>query len=370
MSVLTILHAADLHLDSPFDSLPESKTRIRRGEQRKLLMRIASMSVTERADLVLLSGDLLDSGETFSETGEMLAHALSAIPCPVFIAPGNHDFYTDASPYARIFFEGRVHVFTKQQLQCVELPELGARVYGAAFTDKICPPLLENFRARQDGMLNLLCLHGEVTTGKSRYNPVSEEQLAASGLDYAAFGHIHQASGLKRAGACSYSWPGCPEGRGFDETGDKYINIVKIDRTTRAVSMEQRSVALRRCVVLEADISGGEALLAVHRLLPDDTERDIYRICLTGECETYPDLGKLYENLEGLFFHLEIQDGTVLKRDVWEKSGEDTLRGIFLKKLRERYDAANGDEERKQIEQAARCGLAALDNAEVPDCDY
>ena len=40
------------------------------------------------------------------------------------------------------------------------------------------------------------------------------------------------------------------------------------------------------------------------------------------------------------------------------------LRGIFLKKLRRRYDSAASDEEKKQIEQAARWGLAALNNAE------
>ena len=370
MSVLTILHAADLHLDSPFEALPAAKSRIRRGGQRELLMRLASAAVTEKADLVLLSGDLLDSGSTFSETGELLSHALSAIPCPVFISPGNHDYYTEASPYAGLFRDGRVRIFTKQQLECVELPELGARVYGAAFTDKLCPPLLQDFHAREDGKLNLLCMHAEVTSGKSRYNPVTEEQLAASGLDYAAFGHIHQASGLRKAGKCSYSWPGCPEGRGFDETGDRFINVVKIDRETRAVTLEQRSIALRRCVSLEADISGCEALLAVHRLLPDDTEKDIYRIRLVGECDSYPDLGKLNENLEGLFFHLELQDGTTLRRDVWEKAGEDTLRGIFLKRLKARYDAAASDEEKQRVEQAARWGLAALDNAEVPDCDY
>ena len=368
MSVLTVLHDADLHLDSPFDSLPGDKARIRREEQRKLLMKIASAAIAAKADLVLLSGDLLDSGEAFSETGDLLARALASVPCPVFISPANHDYYTESSPYAKLFAEGRVHVFQKQQLESVKLPELGVRVYGAAFTDRICPPLLENFRAQQDGLLNLLCIHGEVTAGRGRYNPVTEQQLAASGLDWAAFGHVHQASGLKKAGSCFYSWPGCPEGRGFDETGDRFVDIVKIDRETRAVTLNQVSVALRRCVELEADVSGGEALLAVHRLLPDDTEKDLYRIRLTGECETWPDVAKLYENLEGLFFHLEIADETRLRRDVWEKAGEDTLRGIFLRKLRERYDAA-GDEEKRLIEQAARFGLAALENSEVPDCD-
>ena len=55
---------------------------------------------------------------------------------------------------------------------------------------------------------------------------------------------------------------------------------------------------------------------------------------------------------------------TGVSRDVWDRAGEDTLRGLFLMRLRERYDAARSDAERRQIEQAARWGLAAIDNRE------
>jgi hypothetical protein len=39
MMPVKILHAADFHLDSPFESLPEDKARARRREQRGLLER-------------------------------------------------------------------------------------------------------------------------------------------------------------------------------------------------------------------------------------------------------------------------------------------------------------------------------------------
>lgn len=111
------------------------------------------------------------------------------------------------------------------------MPELGVRVWGAAFTDRVSGPLLRGFSApRQEGRLELLCLHGEVGVPSSRYDPVSEEELAASGLDYAAFGHVHSFSGLRRAGDCFYAWPGCPEGRGFDETGEKGVIIADVER--------------------------------------------------------------------------------------------------------------------------------------------
>ena len=62
--MLTIIHGADFHLDAPFAALPADKARERRGEQRELLNRLADLVEARRADLVLLSGDLLDGGET------------------------------------------------------------------------------------------------------------------------------------------------------------------------------------------------------------------------------------------------------------------------------------------------------------------
>ena len=61
MSALKILHAADLHLDSPFEALSANKAALRRAEQRELLSRLAELAVKEKVQLVLLAGDLMDS---------------------------------------------------------------------------------------------------------------------------------------------------------------------------------------------------------------------------------------------------------------------------------------------------------------------
>lgn len=358
-----ILHTADLHLDSPFEGLPSGKAAIRRSEQRALLTRLADLANAEQVDAVLLCGDLLDSGNTYFETGEELVRSLSRIEAPVLIAPGNHDWYSSKSPYARLKLPENVHVFTESAVRAVELPEKGLRVYGAAFTANRSGPLLTGFRAgRTEGVTNLLCLHGEPGVRESVYDPVSEEELANSGVDYAAFGHIHKASGLKKAGNTWYAWPGCPEGRGFDETGEKTVYIVELDGESCA--LRPVCVASRRYELLRADVTGSDALLAIHAQLPDDTVRDVYRIILTGEAEETPDLKRLHSSLAELFFELQLRDETRLRRDIWENAGEDTLRGLFLGKLRARYDAAKSEAERVRVEQAARWGLAALDNAE------
>ena len=53
--MIRILHAADLHLDSPFESLPEEKAALRRSEQRALLRSLAQLRAETGAELVLLS---------------------------------------------------------------------------------------------------------------------------------------------------------------------------------------------------------------------------------------------------------------------------------------------------------------------------
>ena len=220
--MLKIIHAADFHLDSPFSGLMPAGAVQRRREQRQLLERLAALVQARGADLVLLAGDLLDGDRVYRETVQALTAALGAMPCPVFLAPGNHDFYSGDSAYAAVDWPDNVHLFTGGEMEAVPLPELNCTVYGRAFLvphEEGSP--LSGFRAEGDG-LRLGVLHGEVGTDGG-YAPMTEEEIAASGLHYLALGHIHQCSGLKRAGDTFWAYPGCPEGRGFDETGDKGV---------------------------------------------------------------------------------------------------------------------------------------------------
>ncbi len=363
MRSIKIIHAADFHLDSPFQALSAAKAAVRREEQRDLLNVLAMLAADESADLMLLSGDLLDSENTYYETGEELIRSLSNVPCPVFISPGNHDCWTERSPWARLKLPENVHVFRENAVRFVSVPSADARVYGAAFTGRSAGALLKSFHAeRKPGVYNLLCMHGEVGNPNSPYNPISSEDLAASGIDYAALGHVHQASGLLRSGKTWYSWPGCPEGRGFDECGEKTVNIVELDGED--CRLRTACIASHRYETLQLDISDKDPLLLIHTTLPDDTVRDVYRITLTGETELAPDLRKLHQNLDEMFFSLQLEDKTRLRRDIWDRAGQDSLRGIFLARLRSRFEEAKDEGERARIEQAARWGLAALDNAE------
>ena len=71
--MLTIIPRGGFHLDAPFAALPPDKARARRAEQRELLDRLAGLAEERRADVVLLSGDLLDGNRNYQETVQALA---------------------------------------------------------------------------------------------------------------------------------------------------------------------------------------------------------------------------------------------------------------------------------------------------------
>lgn len=365
---LRILHTADLHMDSPFEALSSGKAAARRAELRELPGKIARLAVKEKVDIVLFSGDVLDSDSFFCETGEEFFRVMRNLPLPVFIAPGNHDYYSPKSPYARANLPSNVYVFTKNEMEFFDFTEYGFRVFGAAFTDRSSHPLLEGFSAQKiDGIADVMCIHGEIVSGASaangsKYNPVTLQQIADSGIDYIAFGHTHKASGLQHVGRTWYSVSGCPEGRGFDESGEKTVNIVELNGGK--CTLREVPVSSRKYETLSVDITGREPLLAVQMELPDETVRDIYRIVLTGETDSPVDIRRLCSNLSQYFFELSVSDRTHIRHDIWERAGDDTLRGLFLARMRRQYDAASGDAEKLNIEQAVRWGLAALDNRE------
>ena len=152
--MLNILHAADFHLDSPFSGLTAAQAAQRRQELRQLPARLAQLVQTEQADLVLLPGDLFDGERVYPETVAALAQALGEMAVPVFIAPGNHDFYGPQSPYARVNWPGNVHIFTTPDLESVELPDLNCVVHGCAFTaPRREDDPLAGFSASKDGKL-------------------------------------------------------------------------------------------------------------------------------------------------------------------------------------------------------------------------
>ena len=121
--MLQILHAADLHLDSPFAGLSPEQAAQRRGLQRQLPGQIVDLANDRGCQLLLLAGDVFDGERVCPETIEALQAAFARCRARVFIAPGNHDPYDSRSPWACASWPANVHLFTGAQ-ECVTLPEL------------------------------------------------------------------------------------------------------------------------------------------------------------------------------------------------------------------------------------------------------
>ena len=357
--MLKILHAADFHLDSPFSSLRAEQAALRRRELRQLPGRLARLAREEGADLVLLPGDLFDGGRVYPETLAALAQALGDMAVPVFIAPGNHDHYSPQSPYTRTDWPENVHIFTSPALEAVELPGLNCVVHGCAFTapHREDDPLF-CFLAPEDGRVHLLCVHGEVSqTEQGVYAPISPLSLARCGVRYAALGHIHACSGLQWAQRTAWAYPGCPEGRGFDELGEKGALLVSVDGD--AVSARFCPVCQRqyRIQPLELNPEAPEASL------PPGESPDLVRLLLRGEQAQPPDLAGLERAWADRFFYLELRDETTLPQNLWARREEDSLTGLFLRRMWALLNEAS-EEQRPRLLLAARFGLAALEGGE------
>ena len=350
---LKIIHSADWHLDSPFAGFSEQQRIVLKQEQRKIPGKVAQLARRENCDLVLLAGDIFD-GEATRDSMDILKKALAECGVPVFISPGNHDFCAPGSPWLEERWPENVHVFTGG-MESVSLPALDARVYGAGYQSMDCGPLLEGFRAEGRETYQIAVLHGDPTQKKSPYCPITAAQVRSSGLGYLALGHIHKA-GAFHAGDTLSAWPGCPMGRGWDETGEKGVCVVTLEKEAqvRAVTLDTL-----RFFDLKVDV-GDDAAASLEAVLPPAGSRDFYRVTLTGYGQT--DTAALKRRFAKVP-NLELRDETEQPVDPWADAGEDTLEGVYFHLLREIMEA--NPDHRDTIQLAAEISRKLLEGREV-----
>ena len=135
-----------------------------------------------------------------------------------------------------------------------------------------------------------------------------------------------------------------------------------------SVEAEFLPLARRRYRLVEAAVSPAqtpeEALLAA---LPADAAGDILRVVLTGESDVAGlDLAPLKALAETKCWSAQVLDRTTVRRDLWSRAEEDTLTGLFLRRMRLRLEGAADETERERLEEAVRFGLAALEHREEP----
>lgn len=370
--MIKVFHCADIHLDSPFSLFSPREAEKRRTELRAAFTSALMFAREKKADIFIISGDLFDSEYVTRDTRELLVREFAKCGgMKIFISPGNHDPLGAGSPYETTEFPENVHVFGGER-ECVSLDDLGVDVYGFGFTSNnyLSSPVA-GWNIRDKERVNILVCHGDMTSASSVSGPVTKKDIADSGFDYIALGHIHKPGGLQCENGVFYCYPGCIEGRSFDETGYRGAMFGTVEKGKADLRFVRFSKSRYEWVTV--DISGAgdkmDALDIIRNAIRQYTDDTALRLTLTGE------LGNAFVILPNEIgrgceypYYTEIEDKTFLRPDMSALEGENTLRGVFCRKVLAEMETCDKDsDEYRVLSLALKYGLAALDDRSVVD---
>lgn len=366
---MRLLLFADLHLDAPFTwAGVEGAARRRRDALRTTLGRIADLARSVDVHAVLCAGDLFEQERCTPDTAAFLARTFESLrPRPIFLAPGNHDWYGPQSPYRRTAWSDNVHVFAESRLVPVEVAP-GLTLWGGAH---VAPAgtsnFLEGFRVDRSGV-HLALFHGSERTtlaaegsSKSPHAPFEAADIRQAGLHHALLGHYHSPRD-----APDYTYPGNPDPLSFGETGTRGAVIVTV-HDDGSVDRSRHEVTSTRAHDLVLDVTGCWNRQEIRERLALQTAGlgGVARITVTGEMAPEVDLspGDLRAaapSLEAVSVRfVDLRPGY----DFEAIGSEPTVRGQFVRDVLE-ADLDAGERRRVLV-----TGLRALDgrdDLEVP----
>ena len=377
MKKVKIVHTADLHFDTPFNEVDDKQRAINKEELKEVFKNIINFCKEKQVDILLLAGDIFDNLTLNRETIYFLENVFNNIKeTRVFISPGNHDPYNNNSFYKLIKWPENVYIF-KDKLEKVYIKELETNVWGAAFNEKYVRESLIRGFSQNNKEINIMAIHGEISSSSegNEYNPITLKDIKESGMDYIALGHRHNFSGVLKEGNTFYSYSGCPQGRGFDETGDKGIIYGYVSKG--AVELSFMKTCKRNYEEVYVDISnlfGYEEVIKkiLDVIKEEDRKNNLYKIILKGEVSEKFHIEEkvLKSKLVKDFYFCKVVDKTSIALDIKELSKGYSVKSIFVKNLLKKLQEAKTDEEKDIIKMALKIGVSSLSEAEVNIDDY
>ena len=359
--MIKILHTGDIHLDSPFSGLSTRLAETRRNELRAAFTSMMTYAKMNNVDVMLVAGDVFDGEFVTRETLALLCREFENFGKPVFITPGNHDCASPNSVWKKSTFPSNVHVFTSSEVSSVELAELGATVYGFAFTeaDMTAVPI-EGKTVDDPERINLLVCHADMISSKNSTNcPVSAAQIERFGADYTALGHVHNPPA---AGADNrWCYCGCLEPRAFDEIGPKGALMVEVSKTDGKSSVSIKPVRLskRRYERGEITVDGAstqaDVAEAIRRFVADSRYGEDTLLELKIRGYVSPALIIDTDAMDGAAFGLcmlKAEDATSPDIDTAALEDDVTIRGEVYRQLKSVLSSSD--------ERAREVGLRAL----------
>ncbi len=366
--MLKIFHTADIHLDAPFSLTDPVEAEKRRTGLRSTFCSMIHAARRMEADVFLIAGDLFEDSFATKDTAAIVLREIESFPdCDFFIIPGNHDPYSENSPYALLTWPQNVHIFTDESPAYFDLPQKNARIYGHAYTSKEIPDgLFSGFRVEDETKINILLAHGFVNMPQSACNVLMKSEIENSGLDYIALGHVHTHGGFEKAGNTVYAYSGCAVGRSFDECGYKYAVVGSISKENGVANTDFSVYRCcdRRFEIARVDVSGTRNIAEALEKIKQDTaqygEDTSLRVILEGVVS--PDMSLDADDVRRVLrmpSYVEVADNTVPLYDTEYLKNDMTIVGAFYRRI-EPALLSDDPAERKKAALALRYGLAAL----------
>ncbi len=290
---MKILLFSDLHVDTPFAWAPVEVARRRRQALRDTLLRIVHLAGELRVDAVLCGGDLYEHERVSSDTGAFMRSAFERLyPTPVFLAPGNHDWYGPESLYRLNDWSPNVRIFENDRLKPVTLTD-GLTLWGAAHRAPAnTDGFLEEFSVERGG-IHLGLFHGsernwlsQEKNGKLPHAPFDAEQIGRAGLHHVFLGHYH-----RPRDASNHTYPGNPEPLTFGEDGVRGAVIATV-AGDGSITRERRRVSTTQVHEKGIDVTDCHSLQDVREAVGASLAgcSGFARVTLTGELQPELDL--------------------------------------------------------------------------------
>ncbi len=291
---MRVLHAADIHLDSPLHGLsayPDAPAQQLRNASREALSQLVVRAIDEAVDFVVIAGDLYDGNWRDYNTGLFFSQQMGRLRrhgIPVFLVYGNHDAENDMT--LRLTLPDNVVAFNARKPETRRLDHLKVALHGQSFREKsVVSNLAVGYPQAVAGYYNIGVLHTalEGYAAHASYAPCARSELHARGYDYWALGHVHEFQQWDEQSTIVF--PGNLQGRNVRECGRRGAVLVTVQDGQTQV--ERLFIDVLRWESLDIDVTGcaalGDAARRVGRALEDVLAGDAQvpravRVTLTG----------------------------------------------------------------------------------------
>lgn len=376
MKEFRFLHCADFHLDTPFVVLggDSEKAEIRRRDIQDTFKSVLELAERESCEAILICGDLFEHSHLKKATTDVIFNMMETYShISIVIISGNHDPMVEGSPYKTLSWPSNVIFLTHQNPKII----LGnACIWGNGFQDfyqdKI---IIEGIECADTSFINIMMTHGTIEGAESgkNYNPLKIKEIETLGMDYVALGHFHNR--IENVGKNGLVFnPGSPEPLGFDEEGIHGVFIAEIYKDENKVTREVQFVATqkRRYWNIEIDATGIISFLELKEKFneltgAEDRKNYLISLLIKGYLDKNVEtqLSNWFEELEKETFLFKADLKTESLPDFAEISTENSIQGVFARKISERFAKSVDHEDRVRLLRAYRFGMEALERGKV-----